>query len=63
MSEYIQSLVVKLHLTPNKKSYLKKNYVCTCKIHNEILNKYKAKYGDSEITTNKSYKTYSYLHH
>ena len=47
MGEYIRGVVVKLHLTPEQEVMFKQNYGCTRKIHNELLNKYKAKYGDS----------------
>ena len=54
MGEYIQGVVVKLHLTPKQEVLFKKNYGCTRKVHNEILNKYKTKYGDStKIPTQK----------
>ena len=46
MGEYIRGVVVKLHLTPEQEVMFKKNYGCTRKTHNELLNKYKAKYGD-----------------
>ena len=46
MSEYIRGVVVKLHLTPEQEGMFKQNYGCTRKTHNELLNKYKAKYGD-----------------
>ncbi len=46
MGEYIRGVVVKLHLTPKQEVMFKKNYGCTRKTHNELLNKYKAKYGD-----------------
>jgi len=49
----------------------KQNYGCTCKTHNELLNKYKAKYGEdsTKIPTkkelnqflNESKKEFSYL--
>ena len=47
MSEYIRGVVVKLHLTPEQEILFKQNYGCTRKTRNELLNKYKAKYGDS----------------
>ena len=47
MGEYIRGVVVKLHLTPEQEVMFKQNYGCTRKTHNELLNKYKAKYGDS----------------
>ena len=47
MGEYIRGVVVKLHLTPEQEVEFKKNYNCTRKTYNELLNKYKAKYGDS----------------
>ena len=46
MGEYIRGVVVKLHVTPKQEVLFKKNYGCTRKVHNEILNKYIAKYGD-----------------
>ena len=46
MGEYIRGMVVKLHVTPKQEVLFKKNYGCTRKVHNEILNKYIAKYGD-----------------
>ena len=46
MGEYIRGVVVKLHLTPEQEVLFKKNYGCTRKTYNELLNKYKAKYGD-----------------
>ena len=46
MGEYIRGVVVKLHLTPEQEVEFKKNYGCTRKTYNELLNKYKAKYGD-----------------
>ena len=45
MGEYIRGVVVKLHLTPEQEVMFKQNYGCTRKTHNELLNKYKAKYG------------------
>ena len=39
-------MVVKLHVTPEQEVLFKKNYGCTRKTYNELLNKYKAKYGD-----------------
>ena len=47
LGEYIRGVVVKLHLTPEQEIEFKKNYGCTRKTHNMLLNKYKAKYGDS----------------
>ena len=47
MGEYIRGVVVKLHVTPEQEVMFKQNYGCTRKTHNELLNKYKAKYGDS----------------
>ena len=47
MGEYIRGVVVKLHVTPEQEVLFKQNYGCTRKTHNELLNKYKAKYGDS----------------
>ena len=47
MGEYIRGVVVKLHLTLEQEILFKQNYGCTRKTHNELLNKYKAKYGDS----------------
>ena len=46
MGEYIRGMVVKLHVTPEQEVLFKKNYGCTRKTYNELLNKYKAKYGD-----------------
>ena len=46
MGEYIRGVVVKLHVTPEQEVMFKKNYGCTRKTYNELLNKYKAKYGD-----------------
>ena len=40
-------MVVKLHLTPKHEVLFKKNYGCTPKTYNELLNKCKSKYGDS----------------
>ena len=54
MGEYIRGVVVKLHLTPEQEVMFKQNYGCTRKTHNELLNKYKAKYDDSnKIPTKK----------
>ena len=54
MGDYIRGVVVKLHLTPKQEVIFKQNYGCTRKTHNELLNKYKAKYGDSnKIPTKK----------
>ena len=71
MGEYIRGVVVKLHLTPEQEVEFKKNYGCTRKWYNELLNKYKAKYGDgsSKVPTknelniflNESKKELSYL--
>ena len=47
MGEYIRGVVVKLHVTPEQEILFKQNYGCTRKTRNELLNKYKAKYGDS----------------
>ena len=47
MGEYIRGVVVKLHVTPEQEVMFKQNYGCTRKTYNELLNKYKAKYGDS----------------
>ena len=47
MGEYIRCVVVKLHITPKQEVLFKKNYGCTRKTYNELLNKYKAKYDDS----------------
>ena len=47
MGEYIRGVVVKLHLTLEQEILFKQNYGCTRKTRNELLNKYKAKYGDS----------------
>ena len=52
MGEYIRGVVVKLHLTPEQEAEFKKNYGCTRKTHNELLNKYKSKYG-TKIPTKK----------
>ena len=46
MGEYIRGVVVKLHVTPEQEVMFKQNYGCTRKTHNELLNKYKDKYGD-----------------
>ena len=55
MGEYIRGVVVKLHLTPEQEVNFKKNYGCTRKTHNELLNKYKSKYGEdsTKIPTKK----------
>ena len=55
MGEYIRGVVVKLHLTPEQEVLFKKNYGCTRKIHNELLSKYKTKYGEdsTKIPTQK----------
>ncbi|WP_407374282.1 helix-turn-helix domain-containing protein, partial [Methanobrevibacter sp.] len=55
MSEYIRGLVVKLHLTPEQEVEFKKNYGCARKTYNELLNKYKIKYGEdsTKIPTKK----------
>ncbi|MBR3141084.1 MAG: transposase [Methanobrevibacter sp.] len=55
MGDYIRGVVVKLHLTPKQEVMFKKNYGCTRKTHNMILNKYKALYGEnsSKIPTKK----------
>ena len=55
MGEYIRGVVVKLHLTPEQEVLFKENYGCTRKTRNELLNKYKAKYGDdsTKIPTKK----------
>ena len=55
MGEYIRGVVVKLHLTPEQEVMFKKNYGCTRKTYNELLTKYKAKYGDdsTKIPTQK----------
>ncbi|WP_346661893.1 hypothetical protein, partial [uncultured Methanobrevibacter sp.] len=47
VGEYIRGVVVKLHLTLEQEVLFKQNYGCTRKIRNELLNKYKVKYGDS----------------
>ena len=47
MGEYIRGVVVKLHLTLEQEVMFKQNYGCTRKTYNELLNKYKDKYGDS----------------
>ena len=46
MGEYIRGVVVKLHLTPEQEIMFKKNYGCTRKTYNELLNKYNAEYGN-----------------
>ena len=71
MGEYIRGVVVKLHVTPEQEVLFKQNYGCTRKTHNELLNKYKAKYGEdsTKIPTkkelnqflNESKKEFSYL--
>ena len=55
MGEYIRGVVVKLHLTPEQEVEFKKNYGCTRKTYNELLNKYKVKYGEdsTKIPTKK----------
>ena len=55
MDKYIRGVVVKLHLTPKQEIMFKENYGCTRKTHNELLNKYNAKYGDdsTKIPTKK----------
>ena len=55
MGEYIRGLVVKLHLTPEQEVLFKKNSGCTRKVHNELLSKYKVKYGEdsTKIPTQK----------
>ena len=55
MGDYIRGVVVKLDLTPEQEVLFKKNYGCTRKVHNELLNKYKAKYGkdSTKIPTQK----------
>ena len=60
MGEYIRGVIVKLHLTKKQKVLFKKNYGCTRKVRNEILNKYKNKYGDdsTEIPTKKELNQY-----
>ena len=47
MGDYIRGVVVKLHVTPEQEVMFKQNYGCTRKTRNELLNKYKDKYGDS----------------
>ena len=47
MGDYIRGVVVKLHVTPEQEVLFKQNYGCTRKTHNELLNKYKAKYGEN----------------
>ena len=46
MGVYIRGVVVKLHVTLEQEVLFKQNYGCTRKTHNELLNKYKDKYGD-----------------
>ena len=46
MGDYIRGVIVKLHLTPKQEVLFKKNYGCTRKAYNMILNKYKDKYGE-----------------
>ena len=46
LGEYIRGLVVKLHLTPEQEVEFKKNYGCTRKTYNELLNKYRIKHGE-----------------
>lgn len=55
MGEYIRGVVVKLHVTPEQENLFKKNYGCTRKVHNIILDKYKTKYGEdsTKIPTKK----------
>ena len=54
MDKYIRGVVVKLHLTPKQEIMFKENYGCTRKTYNELLNKYKATYGDfTKIPTKK----------
>ena len=38
MGDYIRGVVVKIHVTPKQEVLFKKNYGCTRKVHNEILN-------------------------
>ena len=49
MGEFIRGVVVKLHLTPKQEVLFKKNYGCARKVHNELLTKYKSKYGDDSV--------------
>lgn len=55
MGEYIRGVVVKLHVTPEQEDFFKKNYGCTRKVYNMILDKYKTKYGEdsTKIPTKK----------
>ena len=54
MGEYIRGMVVKLHVTPEQEVLFKKNYGCTRKTYNELLNKYKDKYGGSNKIPSKN---------
>ena len=51
MGEYIRGVVVKLHLTPEQEVIFKKNYGCTRKTYNELLNKQKSKYCEDSTKT------------
>ena len=55
MGNFIRGLIVKLHVTPEQEVEFKKNYGCTRKTYNELLNKYKAEHGEdsTEIPTQK----------
>ena len=55
MGDFIRGLVVKLHVTPEQEVEFKKNYGCTRKTYNELLNKYKDRHGEdsTEIPTQK----------
>ena len=55
MGNFIRGLIVKLHVTPEQELEFKKNYDCTRKTYNELLNKYKAEHGEdsTEIPTQK----------
>ena len=47
MGDYIRGLVVRLHVTPEQDVLFKKNYGCTRKTYNVILDKCIAKHGDN----------------
>ena len=55
MGDFIRGLIVKLHVTPEQEVEFKKNYGCTRKTYNELLNKYKDRHGEdsTEIPTQK----------
>ncbi|MBE6491071.1 MAG: transposase [Methanobrevibacter sp.] len=55
MGDFIRGVVVKLHVTPEQEVEFKKNYGCTRKTYNELLNKYKDRHGEdsTEIPTQK----------